>query len=229
MPSLSRMDKWCNGSFFEYRYHAYTEMVYYFATLAVIHMGVGVYALINMDSAGVDTLMGVNWSACNDINKFLFASAITSWFEGLVTMLAACTVASIMRSPGWAKCGLCALCFYATAVLAKASTLLLGVLWVWSNNGSDCETHLPTLFEDADFYLFIALCLFGVQLCLGSYLLMSLGLKQAISEGVYVVATAKEESHLLSEEQEQDAFHARLHAEVESDDNDDDLEAPLIK
>jgi len=75
------------------------------------------------------------------------------------------------------------LTFFLTYVF-KTILLMMGILWIWSEDAHPCETGARSFYDNASRYLFGSMVVYGFQLFFGTSFLIGCGLEHAVEEGL---------------------------------------------
>jgi len=200
----------CEG-FFDSLHHAYVEMAWYFGVMVVAALAFAVAGFVLIDK-GVNnaemvlvqshaytpdttdangqykTITYESWEfPCQILNSSLQWLAWGEVAEGVVALLIAFTIASIMRSQCFAVFGLINIALYVLVLLGKLAISVLSVLWVWGENTRHCRSQTTHLYNVAQYYLIGYLSFFAFQLLFGTAFLVCCGMADAVKEGMFQV------------------------------------------
>lgn len=185
---LSRWKQYFYDSFFEFRYHAYIELSWYFSFFVFVSLGVAAFSYLNIDSDVSTSFFGKTKWSCENANKFLYLSTFAHLIEAAAHIGLAATIASVMRSATMAYGGLTSMFAFFTSMIIKTGVLTLGLVWLFNNDTWRCDNKDPSLIGGSKLVLYVAAGVLGFQLFVGFFLMVSCGMKQAIYESLYTIS-----------------------------------------
>lgn len=213
--AITQAQTWLFDSFFEARFHAYVEMSYYFMAFMVLNLTLSLWSFFWINDSDVAALPAAEQETCGMLNIFFHAICILALVEIIVSACVAVSIGHIMRK-GCAYFGLLSLLLFGLVLTAKAGVLLMGAMWLFNEPSLICQTAVPQLYLHAEDFLIVCASLYAFQLVCGSFILSSLGMGQAIKEGLWRIREQGKSS--------EDADDERYEANEETTSN-----KPLLK
>lgn len=173
---------WPKGSFFETRFHAYSSISWYMLFFVLVNVAFGVW--------GLSITEGSDSGPCGDINRFDRLLGSTSLVEAVVNALLAGGFLVLMHGYAPALFTLATLVVYGLLMFLKTVGAVLGVVWLWADTMDTCKGAQSSLWHNGDRYLKGVLVVLFVQWVFGSFLLLALGLANAVDEAYYNLRVA---------------------------------------
>lgn len=142
---------------------------------------------------GFSIVEGSSSGACGDINRFDKLVASVSLIEAVVNGLLAAGFLVLMHGAGPALFTLVLLVVYGALMFIKTTGAVLGVVWLWADQMETCKASHASLWHHGDQYLKGVLLVLAIQWMVGSFLLLALGLANAVDEAYYTMRLASGE------------------------------------
>ena len=139
---------------------------------------------------GLSIVEGSESGPCGDINRFDKLIGSTSLVEAVVNALLAGGFLVLMHGYAPALFTLSVLVVYGLLMFLKTTGAILGVVWLWADTMETCKGSQSALWHNGDRYLKGVLVVLFVQWVFGSFLLLSLGLANAVDEAYYNLRVA---------------------------------------